>query len=92
MAVRLYLIKVSRTVRQSLSLGLSGFDWPCLLPFNVKWQTEDVSFSSLSITRGLVGGWRKTGGERGRGEDDGGCEMNGTSFSIYFSVFLLQNL
>lgn len=45
MAVWLYLIKVSQTLHQSLSLGLSGFDWPCLLPFNVKWQTEDVSIS-----------------------------------------------
>lgn len=39
----LYLIKVSRALHQSLSSGLSGFDWPCLLLFNVRWQTVEVS-------------------------------------------------
>lgn len=39
----LYLIKVSRARHQSLSSGLSGFDWPCLLLFNVRWQAVEVS-------------------------------------------------
>lgn len=86
MAVCLYLIKVSRTLRQSRSPGLSGFDWLCLLPFNVKWQTEDMSFSYPLSFRGSCPWMEETRKERGRGEGGGRCEMNGTSFSIYFSV------
>lgn len=45
----LYLIKVSRALHQSLSSGLSGFDWPCLLLFNVRWQTVEVSMPPPSL-------------------------------------------
>lgn len=70
MAVRLYLIKVSQTLHQSFSFGLSGFLWLCLLPFNVKWHTEDMSISSLSFLRS--GPWIKETRDYGvRGESDG---------------------
>lgn len=45
----LYLIKVSQALHQSLSSGLSGFDWPCLFLFNVRWQTVEVSMPPPSL-------------------------------------------
>lgn len=90
MAVWLYLIKVSQTLHQSLSLGLSEFDWPCLLPFNVKWQTEDMSFTfPLSFLRSCQ--WmEESRDERGRGQDDGGYGVNNTHLRIIYSASLLN--
>lgn len=80
MAAWLYLIKVRRTLHQSP--GLLGFDWPCLLPFNVKWQIEDVSFSfPLSFPGTWIVG--KQGTKEEEGEDDGSCEVNGGRFKSF---------
>lgn len=80
MAAWLYLIKVRRTLHQSP--GLLGFDWPCLLPFNVKWQIEDVSFSfPLSFPGTWIVG--KQGTKEEKGEDDGRCEVNGGRFKSF---------
>ena len=92
MAVWLYLIKVSRTLHQSLSPGLSGFDWPCLLPFNVKWQTEDMSISfPLFFFQGSCPWMEETRGERGRGGGDGRCEVSVLKFLFLGLLFLFLN-
>lgn len=91
MAVWLYLIKVARTLHQSLSPGLSGFDWPCLLSFNVKWQTEDMSIVPPLFFQGSCPWMEETRGERGGGGGVGRFEVSVLKFLFLGLLFLFLN-